>query len=46
MQVEDISTVLDIVKSPYHEIVHPDYGTKMRMLDTEVPFQLHLRHRD
>ena len=39
-QVEDMEAVDAIVAAPFHEITHPDYGTKMRMLDSEVPFKI------
>ena len=36
------SVVMDIVRQPFHAVTHPEYGTVMRMLNTEVPFQLAL----
>lgn len=39
-QVDDLSTVEKIVAAPYRNYTHPDYGTVMRMLEREVPFQI------
>ena len=39
----DMDTVVgDIVGQPFHTLVHPEYGTVMRMLDVEVPFTITL----
>ena len=40
VQVDDLSTVEKIVAAPYRNYTHPDYGTVMRMLEREVPFQI------
>lgn len=34
------SVVLQLVGQPFHAVTHPDYGTVMRLLNTEVPFQI------
>lgn len=39
------SVVGDIVGQPFHTLVHPEYGTVMRMLDVEVPSQSPWRGR-
>ena len=36
------SVVMKIVGQPFHAVTHPDYGTVMRLLDVEVPFQVTL----
>ena len=42
-QVEDMRVLMKIVQQPYHSVTHPDFGTVMRMLDTEIPFHLEQR---
>ena len=39
-QVEDMRPLLNMVQQPYHSVTHPDFGTVMRMLDVEIPFQI------
>ena len=34
--------VARLVEQPHHEVKHPEYGTLMRMLDSEVPFTIEL----
>lgn len=34
------ATVARLVAQPYHEVKHAQYGTLMRMMDTEEPFTL------
>ncbi|CAL5221657.1 g3884 [Coccomyxa viridis] len=36
------TTVMDIVGQRFHAVTHPEYGTVMRMLNTEVPFRIAL----
>ena len=36
------SVVLQVVGQPFHAVTHPDYGTVMRLLNAEVPFQIAL----
>ena len=40
LQVDDMTTVDALVAAPYHYFTHPEYGTVMRMLDTESPFEI------
>ena len=40
VQVEDMTVVDRLVDAPFHMYTHPDYGTKMRMLNEEVPFEM------
>ena len=34
---------MKIVGQPFHGVTHPEYGTVMRLLDTEVPFTITLK---
>ncbi len=36
------NAVMDIVGQPFHTVTHPEYGTVMRMLNIELPFQIAL----
>ena len=40
LQVDDMAAVDALVAAPYHNFTHPEYGTIMRMLDTESPFEI------
>ena len=43
--VSDMQVVDAILEmEPYHEFTNPDYGTLMRMLDSELPFDVVLAH--
>ncbi|KAK9829611.1 hypothetical protein WJX72_006871 [[Myrmecia] bisecta] len=42
-EVQDMAAVTTILNQPFHQITHPQYGTVMRMLDTEVPFRISLK---
>lgn len=39
-EIDDMTVVDGIIEAPYRNYTHPDYGTLMRMLEREVPFQL------
>ena len=44
-QVSDMQAVDAILEEEaYHEFTNPDYGTLMRMLDSELPFDVVLAH--
>jgi len=40
MQVDGMAAVDALVAAPYHNFTHPEYGTVMRMLDIESPFEI------
>lgn len=42
VKVDDLTAVEKIVAGPYRNYTHPDYGTVMRMLEEEVPFQIQM----
>jgi hypothetical protein len=37
-------TVAAFLHLPFHEVKHPEFGTLMRMLDSEEPFTISLKH--
>lgn len=37
-----IGTVATFLQLPVHEVKHPEFGTIMRMLDSEEPFSISL----
>ena len=37
---EDMALAYKLALLSTHEVTHPDFGTKMRMLDEEVPFRI------
>jgi len=42
-EVDDMTAVDALVNAPYHNFTHPEYGTVMRMLETESPFEVKSR---
>ena len=40
LQVRNLTTVEHMLRLPFRTITHPTYGTVMRMLGSEVPFDI------